>query len=113
MDKVPSKVSDKYTTTISGIILHIWIDLFDYVEMDDVINLTIHFSKKHYANVKCQLKNKYLQQEMEATALSIETNLKCLCYCYFIHVTAFGFLNDIISEAANSSKKMTQISLQI
>ena len=105
MDKVSLKVSGEEATTIIDILLGMLTDLFDYVETEDEMKLTIKHFKRYYAKVKSQLKSEYVQQEVEAIALSIETNLSFICNCYFKDVTTFGFLGDSIVEAANSGLK--------
>ena len=105
LDKVSLKVSGEEATTIIDILLGMLTDLFDYVETEDEMKLTIKHFKRYYAKVKSQLKSEYVQQEVEAIALSIETNLSFICNCYFKDVTTFGFLGDSIVEAANSGLK--------
>ena len=49
-----------------------------------------------------QLKNGYIQKEIEDITVAIENKLKYICHCYFIDVTTFGFLGDSITEGTNN-----------
>ena len=65
--------------------------------------------ERYYNTIKCEIKSEYVQQAIEKIALSIKTNIKYICHCYFINVTTFGFVWDSIAEAANSGIKSGNI----
>ena len=108
MDRVSLKVSGYEAKTILQILLNMLSDLFDYVEIEAEMCLTLNHFKREYKSVKLQLKSEYVQKEIEHIALYIEINLKYISHCYFIDVTAF-FLGDSIAEAAYSGIKTGDI----
>ena len=84
------------------ILLRMLIDLFGYAETNDETRLILNHVKRYYAKVKSQLKSEYARHKIEATALSIETQLKYLCNYYFKDVTTLGFLGNSIVELVNN-----------
>ena len=85
--------------------MNILSDLFDYVETEAVMYLTLKHFKRYYNSVKSKLKSECVQKEIEHIEISIETNLKYISHYYFIDVTTFVFLGDSIVETANSGIK--------
>ena len=62
LDKVALKVSGDKAKDIINILLRMLSDLFDYVETEDAVRLTLNHFKRYYAKVKSQLKSEYVQQ---------------------------------------------------
>ena len=79
LDKVALKVSGDEAKEIINILLRMLSDLFDYVETEDEMRLTLKHFKRYYTKVKSQLKSDYTQQGIEAIALSVETHFKYIC----------------------------------
>ena len=65
-------MSDKEARTIINNLLGILIDIFDYVETEYEVKLTIKHFKRYHAKLKSQLKSVYVQEEIEDIASSIE-----------------------------------------
>ena len=55
IDKIALKVSGDEAKEVIDIYLRMLSDLFDYVEADDEIRLTLNYFKTYYAKVKSQL----------------------------------------------------------
>ena len=84
-------------------------DIFEYVETEAEMNLTLNHFKRYYNSIKSQLQSLYALKEIEKISMSIENQLKYVCHCYFIDVTTFGFVGDSIAEAANSGIKQGDV----
>ena len=89
--------------------MNILSDLFEYVNTEAKMHLTLNHFKIYYNSVKSILKSEYIQTEVEYIELSIEKKLKYIFLYYFIDVATFGFLGDNIVEAANSPIKTCDI----
>ena len=109
LDKVAMKVSGDDAKTIIQILLNMLTDIFEYVETEAEMNLTLNHFKRYYNSIKSQLQSVYALKEIEKIAMTIENQLKYVCHCYFIDVTTFGFVGDSIAEAANSGIKQGDV----
>ena len=109
MNRVSMKISGDEAKAILQIMLNMLSDLFDYVETEAEMYLTLKNFKRYYDSMKSQSNSEYIQKEIEYIAMSVETNLKYISNCYFIDVTTFVFLGDSIVEPANSGTKTGDI----
>ena len=82
--------------------------LFDYVETQEELKICIDDYNRYYQLEKASFKNEALCTSIEDILLSLKTNMRYFCHCYFIDVTTFDFLGDSIAEAFNSGLKTGQ-----